>query len=67
MLCIRFDSHFTFSCVCELQVTSIRGGVWLFPLHLSATPASPDDTITLEAKGLHQESRVGFRLTSGSQ
>ena len=52
------------SCMSELQVTSSQGGVWRFLLHLSATPAAPDDVITVEAQGLNQETQVGFRLTS---
>lgn len=48
----------------ELQVTSSQGGVWRFLLHLAATPAAPDDVITVEAQGLNQETQVGFRLTS---
>lgn len=40
------------------------GGVWQFPLHFKATVAAPDDVITVEAKGLHKETQIGFRLTS---
>lgn len=59
---------FIFSCVCELQVTCVRnGGVWLFPLQFSARAAALDDTITIEARGLHKESCLGFRLTSGNK
>lgn len=69
--CLEFGVVFappkSFSCMCELQVTSPRGGVWLFPLHFSATKAPPDDTITIEAKGLNKESQLGFRLTSGNE
>ena len=45
-------------------MTSSSGGVWKFPLELTATMATPDDIITLEARGLSKETQVGFRLTS---
>ena len=68
------------SCNAELHVISVGGsgtgsdggggggggggGIWQFPLHFKATVAAPDDVITVEAKGLHKETQVGFRLTS---
>ena len=52
------------SCAAELVVRGSRGGVWRFPVHLSATPAAPDDIITLKALGLNKETQLGFRLTS---
>lgn len=53
--------------MCELQVTSSKGGVWLFPLHFSASVPAPDDTIIIQSKGLHKESQIGFRLTSTTE
>ena len=57
----------TFSCFCELQVSSSHGGVWFFPVHFSANESAPDDIITIRAEGLHKEAKVGFRLTSMSE
>lgn len=67
-VCFNQTVLFTFSCVCELQVTCVHNGsLWLFPLQFSARAAAPDDIIIIEARGLHKESCVGFRLTSGNQ
>lgn len=40
------------------------GGVWKFPIHLSAAMPSPDDVIVIEATGLNKESQIWFRLSS---
>ena len=40
------------------------GGVWKFPVHLSAAMADPDDVIIIEAAGLDKDSQIQFRLTS---
>ena len=40
------------------------GGVWKFPVHLTAAMAEPDDVIIIEAAGLNKESQIQFRLTS---
>ena len=61
---VEREVSFPLSCTVELQVTSSCGGVWKFPLELAATMATPDDIITLEARGLSKEAQVGFRLTS---
>lgn len=55
---------FTCSCSCELKVTSSRGGIWFFPVNLSASGTDPDDEIVLRAQGLNKETKVYFRLTS---
>ncbi|XP_078264971.1 cilia- and flagella-associated protein 47-like [Rhinoraja longicauda] len=47
-----------------LKVQSVTGGVWKFPLHLTATEPQVDDIINIEATGLNKESIVCFRLTS---
>ena len=52
------------SCTAELNVCSVCGGVWKFPVKLSATMATPDDVIVIEAAGLNRESQIRFRLTS---
>ena len=53
------------SCTAELNVSSRDGGgVWKFPVHLSASTPDPDDVITIEAAGLNKESQIRFRLTS---
>lgn len=53
------------SCIAELHVSSgDGGGVWKFPIHLSAAVPSPDDVIVIEAAGLNKESQIQFRLTS---
>lgn len=55
----------TLSCAVELTVgCGGSGGVWKFPLQLSATAADPDDVIMIEGAGLNQESQIQFRLTS---
>lgn len=54
----------TSSCDAELHVTNKLGGVWKFPLLLSATTAAPDDVITIEGEGLNVATQIGFRLTS---
>ncbi|XP_021363645.1 cilia- and flagella-associated protein 47-like isoform X2 [Mizuhopecten yessoensis] len=48
----------------ELVVKAATGGLWRFPLKFVAAEPPSDDTITIEATGLNQESSVGFRLTS---
>jgi hypothetical protein len=54
-----------FSCTAELHVSSSdSGGVWKFPVRLSAAAADPDDVIVIEAAGLNKESQIRFRLTS---
>ncbi len=45
-------------------MTNNLGGVWKFPLLLSATTAAPDDVITIEGEGLNVTTQVGFRLTT---
>jgi len=62
--CSCSSSSAIHSCMLEIQVTSSRGGMWQFPLHLLATSADPDDAITVEAQGLNKETQVEFRLTS---
>jgi hypothetical protein len=53
------------SCTAELSVSSSEcGGVWKFPIHLSASLADPDDVIVIEGTGLNKESQIQFRLTS---
>ncbi|XP_032888183.1 cilia- and flagella-associated protein 47 [Amblyraja radiata] len=47
-----------------LKVQSVTGGVWKFPLHLTATEPQVDDIINIETTGLNKESIVCFRLTS---
>ena len=44
--------------------SSDSGGIWKFPVHLSANMADPDDVITIEATALNKESEIQFRLTS---
>jgi len=45
-------------------VKAATGGLWRFPLKFAADEPPVDDTITIEATGLNQESSVGFRMTS---
>lgn len=47
-----------------LKVQSVTGGVWKFPLHLTAIEPHVDDIINIETTGLNKESIVCFRLTS---
>lgn len=57
--------HCLYSCTAELNVrSSDGGGVWKFPVQLSAGMADPDDVIIIEAAGLNKESQIQFRLTS---
>jgi hypothetical protein len=54
----------TYRCSCELYISGREGAAWIFPLHLLATPAAPDDRIIVEAAGLNTEAQVCLRLTS---
>eukprot|EP00118_Oscarella_pearsei_P005218 m.23689 g.23689 ORF g.23689 m.23689 type:complete len:3175 (+) comp28516_c0_seq2:43-9567(+) len=56
-----------FKSVVLLEVCSEQSGIWRFPLRLHATELQADDVLTIEAVGLNQESRVGFRLDSQAQ
>ena len=56
--------YLSFSSTVELNVSSGDGGVWKFPVQLSAAMANPDDVIVIEAAGLNKESQIQFRLTS---
>ncbi|XP_069746190.1 cilia- and flagella-associated protein 47-like isoform X2 [Narcine bancroftii] len=47
-----------------LKVQSATGGVWKFPLLLTAIEPQIDDIINIETAGLNKESAVCFRLTS---
>lgn len=59
------SNPYMYSCIAELHVSSgDGGGVWKFPIHLSAAVPSPDDVIVIEAIGLNKESQIQFRLTS---
>lgn len=57
----------TYRCSCELYISGREGAAWIFPLHLIATPAAPDDIIIVEAAGLNTEAQVCLRLTSLSE
>ena len=54
----------TYRCSCDLYITGREGAAWIFPVHLLATPAAPDDIIIVEATGLNTEAQVCLRLTS---
>lgn len=63
MLTLPFSC--VYSCTAELTVSSCDGGgVWKFPVQLTASTAEPDDVIIIEAAGLNKESQIQFRLTS---
>ena len=50
----------------HLQVESISGGMWRYPIKLHAIEAEPDDLIIIEANRLNRESLVGFKLYSNT-
>lgn len=50
--------------MCDLEIANNKGGLWVLPLNVCASSASPDDTIVIEANGLDKEAHVTFTLSS---
>lgn len=49
-----------------LQIETIAGGMWRYPIKLYAIEPPADDLIIIEGNRLNRESLVGFRLYSGA-